>query len=155
MGELVENIKKIYCGPIGYDFVNVPDENIQKWILERIESDSFLSKTKEKKRAIFFKLLESSIFWKFFNQTFEVKQNYGVEGIETFISGLACNLEYATDLGVKSFDIGMSHRGRLNTLICVAKKSPSEVFLDYDQTNPEIIEKNHNVIDFMGDAAVH
>jgi 2-oxoglutarate dehydrogenase complex dehydrogenase (E1) component-like enzyme len=52
--------------------------------------------------------------------------------METFISGLANNLEYASELGVKSVDIGMSHRGRLATLICVARKDPGEVFLDFE-----------------------
>lgn len=52
--------------------------------------------------------------------------------METFISGLANNLEYATELGVRSFDIAMSHRGRLNTLVCIAKKNPSEIFLDFE-----------------------
>lgn len=74
--------------------------------------------------------------------------------METFISGLANNLEYVSELGVKSVDIGMSHRGRLATLICVARKDPGEVFLDFEQTNPEIGEKD-GYLDFMGDSAVH
>lgn len=49
----------------------------------------------------------------------------------------------------------MSHRGRLATLACVARKIPSEIFLDFDQTNPEITEKNNNLLDFVGDTAVH
>lgn len=62
------------------------------------------------------------------NNTFSDKQSYEIAGLETFISGLANSLEYATELGIKSFDIGMSHRGRVNVLACVAEINPREIF---------------------------
>lgn len=52
--------------------------------------------------------------------------------METFVSGLANSLEFASEFGVTSYDIGMSHRGRLATIACVAKKNPSEIFLDFN-----------------------
>ena len=42
--------------------------------------------------------------------------------MESFISGLAQGVEYASELGVKSVDIGMNHRGRLNVISIIAKK---------------------------------
>lgn len=31
-------------------------------------------------------------------------------------------MEYGTELGIKSYDIGMTHRGRINSLATIAKK---------------------------------
>lgn len=101
--------------------MEIPDEKIQKWIIDKIESDEFHVKSPEVQKKIFYKLLESETFSRFFASTFKVRKNYGVDGIETFISGLGLGVEYATEFGVKSVDIGMNHRGRINVLTNVAQ----------------------------------
>lgn len=120
IAELIEKLNQFYCSNIAFEFSNVPNEEQQQWIIRKIESDDFLRKSPQQRRNICLKLHESQAFHEFFQENFSQKLNYGIEGMETFISGLANNLEFATELGVNSFDIAMSHRGRLNTLACVA-----------------------------------
>lgn len=110
--EIKDKVERYYSGKISFDFINIPDENQKNWLIEKIECDSIYDKTPEVKKKILFKLLESEAFINYFDETFKVKNNYGVDGIETFISGLGLGVEYASELGVKSVDIGMNHRGR-------------------------------------------
>lgn len=36
--EILEKMKKIYLNKIGYDFISIPDKEVQEWILHNIES---------------------------------------------------------------------------------------------------------------------
>lgn len=56
---------------------------------------------------------------------------FGCDGIEAIIPGMEALVDKAADVGVKSIVIGMAHRGRLNVLANVMKKSLSAIFHEF------------------------
>ena len=52
----------------------------------------------------------------FVKSKFNTTKRFGIEGCDTFISGLDKLVESASEKGVSHIVIGMPHRGRLNTL---------------------------------------
>ncbi len=64
-------------------------------------------------------------------------------------------MEFCTQLGIKSVDIAMSHRGRLNVITCAAQSEPRNIFSELEQTNPDLYTNNKNVYDYSGDVPIH
>ena len=58
-------------------------------------------------------------------------------------------------MGIKSLDIGMSHRGRLGVLSMVAQKPLHEIFSEFDETSySKIIDKPY-LRNYEGDVTYH
>ena len=56
-----------------------------------------------------------------------------MEGGEALIPGISVALKKATeDYDVKECVLGMAHRGRLNMLVNILGKNPSELFAEFD-----------------------
>jgi 2-oxoglutarate dehydrogenase E1 component len=66
-------------------------------------------------------------------------KRFGLEGGETTISAVQAVIETAAKQGAKEIAIGMAHRGRLNMLVNVVKKSFTQVFSEFkgNSSNPD------------------
>jgi 2-oxoglutarate dehydrogenase E1 component len=60
------------------------------------------------------------------------QKRFSLEGGETLIPALDLIFERAAEKGVKEFVVGMSHRGRLNTLSNIFGKPAKEIFSEFD-----------------------
>src|SRR5262249_1030774 len=61
--QMVDILKRTYCGRIGYEFMHINDPEQKDWLQRRIEGpDKEISFTPEGKRAILNKLIESEGF---------------------------------------------------------------------------------------------
>ena len=58
-------------------------------------------------------------------------------------------------MGIKSIDIGMSHRGRLGVLSMVAAKPLHEIFAEFDETCYEKIIDKPYLRNYEGDVTYH
>jgi 2-oxoglutarate dehydrogenase E1 component len=67
----------------------------------------------------------------FFVSKFSTVKRFGIEGLDALISGLETTVDKAHELGVESINIGMPHRGRLNTLATVMNKPLEEIFSEF------------------------
>src|SRR5690242_993705 len=63
--ELVQVLRRTYCGTIGYEYMHITDPEQRDWLQRRIESAPPVSFTPEGKRAILNKLIEAEGFEKF------------------------------------------------------------------------------------------
>jgi 2-oxoglutarate dehydrogenase E1 component len=55
-------------------------------------------------------------------------KRFGLEGLESMITGLHTFFEEASSRGVKDITLGMAHRGRLNVLANSFGKSMTKIF---------------------------
>ena len=60
------------------------------------------------------------------------KKRFGVEGGESAIAGLNYLIQNAGKDGVEEVIIGMAHRGRLNVLVNILGKKPSDLFAEFE-----------------------
>ncbi|HSZ75446.1 MAG TPA: 2-oxoglutarate dehydrogenase E1 component [Rhizomicrobium sp.] len=150
---MVEILKRTYCGRIGYEFMHITDPEQKDWLQRRIEGpDKEIAFTKEGKRAILNKLIESEGFEKFASVRFLGTKRFGLDGGEATIPALEQIIKRGGQLGVKEIVLGMAHRGRLNVLANVMSKPYRQIFHEFQggAANPSEVEGSGDVKYHLG-----
>ena len=130
--EILIFLNKIYCGPIGYEYMHISNPIERKWLRERIENDkNALQFTKNGKDAILNKLIQAEGFEKFLHTKYVGTKRFGLDGGESLIPALEQIIKIGGQSKIKEVKIGMSHRGRLNVLANVLQKSYKKIFNEF------------------------
>jgi 2-oxoglutarate dehydrogenase E1 component len=131
--DIVDYLKQAYCGHIGseYMFIRIPEKI--DWLTEHIEKNqNRTSFTSEEKKRIYHHLVEAVGFEKFIHNKFVGQKRFSLEGAEVLVPALNDLMEKGSVLGVKEFNIGMAHRGRLNILANVLRKPAQNIFKEFE-----------------------
>ena len=130
--QIVDLLKRTYCGRIGYEFMHINDPEQKEWLQRRIEGpDKEIHFTVEGKKAILNKLIEAELFEKFCGVKFLTTKRFGLDGGEAMIPALEQIVKRGGQLGVKDIVLGMAHRGRLNVLANVMGKPYRQIFHEF------------------------
>ncbi len=130
--EILSFLRKIYCGPIGYEYMQIANPTERKWFRDRIEKDeNALKFTKNGKKAILNKLIQAEGFEKFLHTKYVGNKRFGLDGGESLIPALEQIIKIGGQSKIKEVKIGMSHRGRLNVLANVLQKSYKRIFNEF------------------------
>ncbi len=130
--EILSFVKKIYCGPIGYEYMHITNPTERKWFRDRIEKDeNSLKFTNNGKNAILNKLIQAEGFEKFLAKKYVGTKRFGLDGGESLIPALEQIIKIGGQSKIKEVKIGMSHRGRLNVLANVLQKSYKRIFNEF------------------------
>jgi 2-oxoglutarate dehydrogenase E1 component len=151
--QMVDLLKRTYCGRIGYEFMHIIDPREKDWLQRRIEGpDKEIRFTPEGKRSILNKLVEAESFEKFSALRFVGTKRFGLDGGEAMIPALEQIIKRGGQLGVKEIVLGMSHRGRLNVLANVMSKPYRQIFHEFHggSANPSDIEGSGDVKYHLG-----
>ena len=149
--EILESIKTSYTSSIGYEFMHIMNSKIRGWFLDKIEGKKTpYSFNKEEKQHILKRLVDSEGLEKFLASKYPGAKRFGLEGGESLIPLLDTLIEDFGSKGAKEIVMGMSHRGRLNVLINVMGKKPSELFTEFAEDFEEDIEHTGDVKYHLG-----
>jgi len=130
--EILNFLKKTYCGSIGYEYMHISNPTERKWLRDRVEkSEDALQFTKNGKKAILNKLIQAEGFEKFLHTKYVGTKRFGLDGGESLIPALEQIIKISSQSNVKEVKIGMSHRGRLNVLANVLQKSYKRIFNEF------------------------
>ena len=130
--EILNFLKKTYCGPIGYEYMHISNPTERMWFRDRVEKDeNALKFTKNGKQAILNKLIQAEGFEKFLNTKYVGTKRFGLDGGESLIPALEQIIKIGGQYKIKEVKIGMSHRGRLNVLANVLQKSYKRIFNEF------------------------
>ena len=130
--EILDFLKKTYCGPIGYEYMHISNPTERKWFRDRVEkSKDNMNFTKNGKEAILNKLIQAEGFEKFLHTKYVGTKRFGLDGGESLIPALEQIIKISGQSQVKEVKIGMSHRGRLNVLANVLQKSYKRIFNEF------------------------
>lgn len=124
--QLVDHLKAIYCGNVGYEINHVGSLEELNWLKSQIEAAP-VAPSKADKQRILNDLADATQFESFLKSKYNVKR-FGLEGNESTIVALRELLLRSSEHGVDATVFGMPHRGRLNVLVNVIGK-PLEVML--------------------------
>lgn len=131
--DIVEHLKSTYCRSVGIEYAYIRNLEVVDWIRKRIEpSKNLPSFNADVKRQILVKLNEAVVFESFLHKKFVGQKRFSLEGGEALIPALDVVSEYGSDLGVDEIVIGMAHRGRLNVLANILRKTYSEIFSEFE-----------------------
>jgi 2-oxoglutarate dehydrogenase E1 component len=118
--EVVDELKAIYCGHIGYEFSHLRSVEEQAWLREKAISAPALRMTQDE---IMESLVRSEGFEKLLFAKFQTMKRFGSEGGEAVIPMLEVLIDVLAESGFKNAMVSMAHRGRLNILHNVLGKS--------------------------------
>ncbi len=151
--EMLKILRRTYCGTIGFEFMHISDPAEKSWLQQRIEGpDKEISFTKEGKRAILTKLVESEGFEKFLDVKYTGTKRFGLDGAEAMVPALEQIIKRGGALEVQDIVLGMAHRGQLNVLSQVMGKPHQAIFNEFKggSFTPDDVEGSGDVKYHLG-----
>ena len=149
--EIIIHLEKIYCDSIGVEYMYIRTPKEIQWLQNVFnENDNKPNYSADTKKYILTKLNQAVTFEQFLQTKYVGQKRFSLEGGETLIPALGGLIRTAAEnYDVDEFVLGMSHRGRLNTLVNIFRKPIRELFnefegKDYDEES-----------DFDGDVKYH
>jgi 2-oxoglutarate dehydrogenase E1 component len=131
---LVDHLERMYCGPIGVEFMHVSDLTQRSWLIHRYESAGGRIELIRRERVeVLEQLTKSESFEKFLQKRYPGDKRFSLEGAESLIPLLQRVISAASNLGVEEMVLGMAHRGRLNVLNNVLGKSYEQIFTEFEE----------------------
>lgn len=132
LGDLFQALEKTYCGSIGAEYMHITNTEEKRWIQNRLESIQCQpSFSKEEKLKIYKGLVAADGLEKYLGSKFPGAKRFSLEGGDSLVPMLKSIIERAGEQGQKEVVVGMAHRGRLNVLVNVLGKNPSELFDEF------------------------
>ena len=154
--EIMDRLRKTYCGKIGVEFMHISDPDKKAWIQERIEHiENHTEFTLEGRKMILQRVVEAEGLEHYLGVKFVGTKRFGLDGGESLIPGIEQILKRGGQLGVKEVVLGMPHRGRLNTLVHVLHKSYTALFSEFQgrSSQPEEMRGSGDVKYHLGASA--
>jgi 2-oxoglutarate dehydrogenase E1 component len=151
--ELVEVLKRNYCGKVGYEYMHIADVEERRFIQDRIEGgDKSIDFTPEGKKAILSAVIRGEQYEKFLGKKYVGTKRFGLDGGESMIPALEAVIKYGGSRGIKEIVYGMAHRGRLNVLANVMAKPYRVIFHEFSggTANPEDVGGSGDVKYHLG-----
>jgi 2-oxoglutarate dehydrogenase E1 component len=133
LNTIISTLKKIYSQTIGVELLQVQNSVERDWLEKKIEGlRGNYNVSSEDKKFIFKRLTESESLERFIHTRYVAQKRFSIEGGEGLIPALDCTIETAASLGAEEVVMGMAHRGRLNVMVNIFKKSPEYLFTEFD-----------------------
>lgn len=143
------HLERIYCNSIGIEYMYIRTPERIQWIQEKLNHNSNSPDfSNNQKKQILKKTIEAVSFEKFLHTKYVGQKRFSLEGGEALIPALDALIEKAANDGVREFIVGMSHRGRLNTLTNIFGKPVEDIFNEFDG-------KDYEEKAFDGDVKYH
>jgi 2-oxoglutarate dehydrogenase E1 component len=145
-GEIAREARRVYSGTVGVEFMHIADPERRRWIQEHMEAPP----PPVDQDAALDQLIRAELFEIVLQQRYIGTKRYSLEGMTALIPLIDETLEVAARQGAIEMVLGMSHRGRLNVAIQVAKRAPEEVFANFEDVDPRSVLGSGDVKYHMG-----
>lgn len=162
---ILDKLKEVYCGSIGFEFMHIQDADQKSWIQERIEGGLEGSSNHDKKETLIH-LLRAEAFERFLHVKYPGSKRFGIEGGESVIAALeALITRLVQKHSVEELVFGMSHRGRLCVLTnfmdqpmryLFAQFKGADIYQKDDYTSGDVkYHQGYSCDRIIGDKRVH
>jgi 2-oxoglutarate dehydrogenase E1 component len=145
-GEFAEQARRFYCGTVGAEFMHISDPERRLWIEEHMEVSPA---SVDQKRALD-QLIRADLFEQVLQQRYLGSKRFSLEGVTALIPLVDQILDVAGQHGAVELLMGMSHRGRLNVITHIARRTPEEVFAGFEDVDPRSVLGGGDVKYHMG-----
>lgn len=133
LGEIYDAVERTYCHSIGAEFMHIVDTTQRHWIMQRMESvRSAPDYSVEVRKQLLELLVAAEGLEKSLASKYPGTKRFGLEGGESLIPMLSEMIQRCGSEQAQEIVLGMAHRGRLNVLINILGKNPSELFAEFE-----------------------
>ena len=133
--EYAREARRIYCGSVGVEFMHIADSERRRWIQERMEAEP---QTVDRQRALDL-LMRADLFEQTLQARYLGNKRFSLEGNTSLLPAVDEILDVAGESGALELVMGMSHRGRLNVIIHVARRPADQVFAEFEDVDPRSV----------------
>ncbi len=147
--DILARLKEAYTGSVGVDYMHITETAEKRWIQQRIEGERHRFQFHQSSRIqILHELTAAEGLERYLHSRFVGQKRFSLEGGDSLIPLLNDLIQQAGAAGVQDVVMGMAHRGRLNVLVNVMGKFPSELFEEFEG-------KHKQIKDYTGDVKYH
>jgi len=133
--EFAREARNLYCGTIGVEFMHIIEGERRRWIQEHMES----APAPVDPQRILELLIRADVFEQVLQQRYLGTKRFSLEGNTALLPLLDEILDGAAQRGAVELVMGMSHRGRLNVMLHVAKRTIEEIFASFEDVDPRSV----------------
>ncbi len=143
---IIDALQKTYCGTVGFEYMGMQTNEMEKFFQERIEHYFNFPLSKEEKMETLDSLNKSEIMESFIHMKYPGQKRFSLEGGETLIPMMMEIIQEGSNEGVEQIVLGMAHRGRLNVLANILGKSYADIFYEFESSYvPDTFERSGDV----------
>ena len=131
---IIKTLEEVYCGKIGIECNHILDSEERRWFQKKFESKltEYVFDNDEKVN-IFERLNSADGLAKYLSAKYPGMKRFGIDGAEALVPLVESVIQNCGSIGASQICLGMAHRGRLNLLVNVLGKLPSELFSAFDE----------------------
>jgi 2-oxoglutarate dehydrogenase E1 component len=144
--EWAREARRFYCGSVGVEFMHIADPERRRWIQERIEAEP---PAVDQQHALDL-LVRADLFEQTLQSRYLGNKRFSLEGNTSLLPAMDEVLDIAGERGAVELVMGMSHRGRLNLVIHMARRPAEEVFAEFEDVDPRSVLGSGDVKYHMG-----
>ncbi|WP_028024984.1 2-oxoglutarate dehydrogenase E1 component [Enterovibrio calviensis] len=132
LADLYDALNKTYCGSIGAEYMHITDTDEKRWLQQRLESVVGQPEfSDDEKMTLLEELTAAEGLERYLGAKFPGAKRFSLEGGDALIPMVKEIIRQAGANGAREVVVGMAHRGRLNMLVNVLGKKPSELFDEF------------------------
>jgi 2-oxoglutarate dehydrogenase E1 component len=152
--EVIERLRRIYCGTSGYDFNHVWVAEERGWLWQAVESGQFRPpRDPINYDELLDRVTQVEVFERFLHRTFPGRTRFSLEGLDMMVPILDEIISDAAAAGVRHVMIAMAHRGRLNVLAHILRKPYAQILAEFK--DPLFTRTWRIDLGWMGDVKYH
>ena len=132
--DIIQKLEDIYCGVIGIECNHIMDSSERRWFQNKFESKlNGYSFNEQEKLNIYERLNSAEGVAKYLSAKYPGMKRVGIDGAESLVPLVETVIQDCGSLGASQICFGMAHRGRLNLLVNVLGKLPSDLFSAFSE----------------------
>ncbi len=132
--DIIQKLEDIYCGEIGIECNHIMDSTERRWFQNKFESKlKGYSFNEQEKLNIYERLNSAEGLAKYLSAKYPGMKRFGIDGAESLVPLVETVIQDCGSLGASQICFGMAHRGRLNLLVNVLGKLPSDLFSAFSE----------------------
>tara|TARA_B100000575_G_scaffold38318_1_gene26134 strand:+ start:73 stop:2865 length:2793 start_codon:yes stop_codon:yes gene_type:complete len=132
--DILKSLKEIYCGNIGLECNHIMETEERRWFQRKFENKlQEYSFSKKERLNIYERLNSAEGLAKYLSAKYPGMKRFGIDGAESLVPLVENVIQNFGSMGANQICFGMAHRGRLNLLVNVLGKLPSELFSAFDE----------------------
>ncbi len=131
--EIIALLEKMYTGTVGAQWSYIESQVEKDWLQARFEVDNRTATLgPELRKRVYTQLAAAEGLERYLHNKYVGQKRFSLEGGETLIPMLDQIIMRAGSQDMQEVVIGMAHRGRLNVLVNLLGKPPSELFEEFE-----------------------
>ncbi len=131
--DIIKAMEFMYAGPIGAEFAHVSDTEERLWLQDEFQRGRMQQKfSADDRKNLLWQLTAAEGLERYLHTKYVGQKRFSLEGGDSMIPMLDDLVQRGGEAKVDEFVIGMAHRGRLNVLINLLGKAPSQLFSEFE-----------------------